>query len=56
MVRLIYLSFNIKLKNFKFQNYLDPNNFKNHSLPLARIKKIMKLDDEVKVNLFSLDF
>ena len=31
------------------KNNLDPNQFKNHSLPLARIKKIMKLDDEVKV-------
>ena len=24
-------------------------NFKDHALPLARIKRIMKLDDEVKV-------
>jgi len=28
---------------------IDPENFKEHALPLARIKKIMKLDDEVKM-------
>lgn len=28
---------------------LTPNDFKNQELPLARIKKIMKLDDDVKV-------
>jgi hypothetical protein len=28
---------------------IDPEKFKNHALPLARIKKIMKLDDEVKM-------
>jgi hypothetical protein len=34
---------------------LDPNYFKNNNaLPLARIKKIMKLDDEVKVKLYKL--
>ena len=27
----------------------EPENFKEHALPLARIKKIMKLDDEVKM-------
>lgn len=26
--------------------------FKNHQLPLARIKKIMKSDEDVRVNLF----
>ncbi|KAF9194188.1 hypothetical protein BGZ51_000769 [Haplosporangium sp. Z 767] len=26
-----------------------PQNFKNHHLPLARIKKVMKTDDDVKV-------
>ena len=26
-----------------------PESFKSHALPLARIKKIMKLDDTVKV-------
>ncbi|XP_023218783.1 uncharacterized protein LOC111620987 [Centruroides sculpturatus] len=30
---------------------MGPNDFKNQELPLARIKKIMKLDDEVKVIL-----
>jgi nuclear transcription factor Y gamma len=27
----------------------DPSKFKSHALPLARIKKIMKLDDDVKM-------
>ena len=35
--------------NFNFLPNTDPEEFKNHSLPLARIKKIMKLDDEVKM-------
>lgn len=38
--------------NFSFKNSFfldDPEYFKNNSLPLARIKKIMKLDEEVKV-------
>ena len=29
----------------------EPDSFKEHALPLARIKKIMKLDEEVKVIL-----
>ena len=34
-----------------------PNNideFKNHSLPLARIKKIMKSDEDVRVKFTSI--
>jgi nuclear transcription factor Y gamma len=27
----------------------EPSNFRNHVLPLARIKKIMKMDEEVKM-------
>lgn len=41
---------NIKIGKMIIYN-IDPDYFKdNNSLPLARIKKIMKLDDEVKVN------
>ena len=29
---------------------IDQNDFKTQELPLARIKKIMKLDEDVKVN------
>jgi hypothetical protein len=32
----------------------NPNEFKEHALPLARIKKIMKLDDEVKVKIIKM--
>src|SRR5690554_4871790 len=30
-----------------------PQDFKNHHLPLARIKKVMKTDDEVKVGHYN---
>ena len=30
----------------------EPSNFRNHVLPLARIKKIMKMDEEVKMISF----
>jgi Spy/CpxP family protein refolding chaperone len=30
------------------------NEFRNHQLPLARIKKIMKSDEDVKVSLLTL--
>ena len=29
--------------------FLEPDYFKNHSLPLARIKKIMKSDEDVRM-------
>ncbi|KAF9183001.1 Nuclear transcription factor Y subunit C-2, partial [Haplosporangium sp. Z 11] len=32
-----------------------PQNFKNHHLPLARIKKVMKTDDDVKAKMISAD-
>ena len=38
------------MKPGKFIIYRDPEIFKNNSLPLARIKKIMKSDECVKVN------
>merc|ERR1712224_999173 len=31
------------------QVQVDPNEFKNHQLPLARIKKIMKSDEDVRM-------
>jgi nuclear transcription factor Y gamma len=31
-------------------NKVDPEVFKNHQLPLARVKKIMKSDEDVRVN------
>jgi len=48
-----FLEIESEMKEISTGNYtiiiVDPEEFKNHSLPLARIKKIMKLDDEVKV-------
>ena len=41
-----------KFKDIKqdVENLLpDPSNFRNHVLPLARIKKIMKMDEDVKM-------
>lgn len=32
-----------------FMNYIFQDDFKQQELPLARIKKIMKLDEDVKV-------
>lgn len=31
-----------------------PESFKNHMLPLARIKKIMKSDEDVKVEAYNV--
>lgn len=36
-------------------NKLTANDFKNQELPLARIKKIMKLDDDVKIMMISAE-
>lgn len=36
-------------------NKLTSNDFKNQELPLARIKKIMKLDDDVKIMMISAE-
>lgn len=33
---------------------IDPELFKNHQLPLARVKKIMKSDEDVRVYFFIL--
>ena len=35
-----------------FISHLDPEQFKNHQLPLARVKKIMKSDEDVKVGIW----
>ena len=37
--------------NIIINNYLQQD-FKTQELPLARIKKIMKMDEEVKVGIF----
>ncbi len=34
----------------QMQEIEETNDFKNHQLPLARIKKIMKTDEDIKVN------
>lgn len=36
-----------------FSSVVSQNDFKVQELPLARIKKIMKQDEEVKVNVFA---
>ena len=43
-----------KIKNDITNLSNDSKNFKEHALPLARIKKIMKLDDDVKVSVNNL--